>query len=58
MTKKSPDYDTIDEARQAGLILSATREVESAYIRENEDGTWYIDDEPPAPPDHDDFFIW
>ena len=60
MARKSPYYLTIDEARQAGLILSATKRIDAAYIRTTKTGKYYIDDTPPPPPPpgEDDFFVW
>lgn len=60
MARKTPYYMTIEEARQAGLILTATRKIEAAYIRTTKTGKFFIDDTPPAPPPpgEDDHFIW
>jgi hypothetical protein len=58
--RKTKYYLTVDEARQAGLILTATRRIESAYIRQTKTGKWYIDDTPPPPTPltNDDFYTW
>lgn len=58
MSRQTEDYATEAEARIAGLILVAGRKIEASYMRETEDGAWYIDDEPPALPEDDEFFTW